>query len=185
VTDTATTPAPAAPVAAPVAPAPVAAPPPAAPREVVDTRALVESERAKAAAEIEAARKAAADEVAKVRAEADARILEVEASSVLRAIGVLRPDHALKLMGDQLAVVNGKLVSRADPTKAAADTIKAWVEGEGKYMLGPSIPAGGSGAPASAATPAGKPAPDLHTPDGAQSFVDDILTRAITAARKV
>ena len=172
--------APATPAPAPVAPAP-AVPAPASP--IVDTRALVEAERAKAAAEIDAARKSAAEEVAKVRAEADAKILEVEATSVLRGIGVLRPDHALALMRSQLAVIGGKLVSAADPTKSATDTIKAWVEGEGKYMLGPSIPAGGSGAPPTASAPPQAPTHNLRTSEGAQARADDTFLAAMKSRR--
>ena len=163
--------APATPAPAPVAPAP-AVPAPASP--IVDTRALVEAERAKAAAEIDAARKSAAEEVAKVRAEADAKILEVEATSVLRGIGVLR---------SQLAVIGGKLVSAADPTKSATDTIKAWVEGEGKYMLGPSIPAGGSGAPPTASAPPQAPTHNLRTNEGAQARADDTFLAAMKSRR--
>lgn len=163
---------PAAPVA-PVAPVqaslPLVAPPPV--DQSARLRAELDAERAKLSAEVEAARKAAADEVARVRAEADARVLEVEASSMFRSLGVVRPDHALRLMGDRLAVVNGKVVDRADPTRPALDTIKAWIETEGRYMLAPSIPSGGSGAPAAPAAPKAQTPTDLSTPDGRKAYV--------------
>lgn len=178
--DTPTTPTPttaAAPVAAPAQPA-LPLPTPGAERLVdVDPRDVVrlrdEADKAKAAAD--KARAEAAAQIAAARAEADARVLEVTALAELKAVGIVRPDHALALLRDRLTVVGGKLVSRDDATKPGVDVIKAWVEGDGAYMLGPRVPSGGAGAPASSTGTASAPPIDLSTKEGMTAYARGIL----------
>lgn len=167
----------AAPVAAPAQPA-LPLPTPGAQRlEDVDPRDVIrlrdEADKAKAAA---AKAKAEADaQIAAARAEADARVLEVTALAELKAVGIVRPDHALALLRDRLTVVGGKLVSRDDATKPGVDVIKAWVEGDGAYMLGPRVPSGGAGAPASSTGTASAPPIDLSTKEGMTAYARGIL----------
>lgn len=179
--DTPTTPTPT-PAAAPVAAAPVQPalplPTPGAERLVdVDPRDVVrlrdEADKAKAAAD--KARAEAAAQIAAARAEADARVLEVTALAELKAVGIVRPDHALALLRDRLTVVGGKLVSRDDATKPGVDVIKAWVEGDGAYMLGPRVPSGGAGAPASSTGTSSTPPIDLSTKEGMTAYARGIL----------
>ena len=178
--DTPTTPTPttaAAPVAAPAQPA-LPLPTPGAERLVdVDPRDVVrlrdEADKAKAA--VDKARAEAAAAVAAARAEADARVLEVTALAELKAVGIVRPDHALALLRDRLTVVGGKLVSRDDATKPGVDVIKAWVEGDGAYMLGPRVPSGGAGAPASSTGTSSTPPIDLSTKEGMTAYARGIL----------
>lgn len=184
-----TTPTPTA-VAAPTAPAPVQPalplPTPGAQRlEDVDPRDVIrlrdEADKAKAAA---AKAKAEADaQIAAARAEADARVLEVTALSELKAVGIVRPDHALALLRDRLTVVGGKLVSRDDATKPGVDVIKAWVEGEGSYMLGPRVPSGGAGAPAAPTGPASAPPVDLSSSAGMTAFARGLLGGSVARLR--
>ena len=179
--DTPTTPTPT-PAAAPVAAAPVQPalplPTPGAQRlEDVDPRDVIrlrdEADKAKAAAD--KARAEAAAQIAAARAEADARVLEVTALAELKAVGIVRPDHALALLRDRLTVVGGKLVSRDDATKPGVDVIKAWVEGDGAYMLGPRVPSGGAGAPASSTGTSSTPPIDLSTKEGMTAYARGIL----------
>lgn len=179
--DTPTTPTPT-PAAAPVAAAPVQPalplPTPGAQRlEDVDPRDVIrlrdEADKAKAAAD--KARAEAAAAVAAARAEADERILEVTAMAELRAAGVVKPEHAYKLVRPTLAVIGGKLVSREDATRTGVDVIKAFLDGEGSYMLGPRVPSGGAGAPASSTGTASAPPIDLSTKEGMTAYARGIL----------
>ena len=177
--DSTTTPTPT-PAAAPAPPAIPAQtlPTPGAERLVdVDPRDVIklrdEADKAKAA--VDKAKAEAAAAIAAARAEADARVLEVTALAELKAVGIVRPDHALALLRDKLTVVGGKLVSRDDATKPGVDVIKAWVEGDGAYMLGPRVPSGGAGAPASSTGTASAPPIDLSTKEGMTAYARGIL----------
>lgn len=177
--DSTTTPTPTA-VAAPAPPAIPAQtlPTPGAERLVdVDPRDVIklrdEADKAKAA--VDKAKAEAAAAIAAARAEADARVLEVTALAELKAVGIVRPDHALALLRDKLTVVGGKLVSRDDATTPGVDVIKAWVEGDGAYMLGPRVPSGGAGAPASSTGTASTPPIDLSTKEGMTAYARGIL----------
>jgi hypothetical protein len=149
------------------------------PGEVARIRAELDAERAALRAE----KAAASAEVTRVRAEADARILRVETTAAFRGLGFdeARTAAALKLMGDQLAVVDGLVVSRADPKVPAGDVIKAWVEGDGAILRPPTVPAGGSGAPSSTSMPAAAKATDLSTPEGATAYANALLARGVAA----
>lgn len=149
------------------------------PSEIARIRAELDAERATMRAE----KAAATAEVTRVRAEADARILRVETTAAFRGLGFdeARTAAALKLMGDQLAVVDGMVVSRADPKTPAGDVIKAWVEGDGAILRPPTVPAGGSGAPSSTSMPAAAKATDLSTPEGATAYANALLARGVAA----
>ena len=149
------------------------------PSEIARIRAELDAERASLRAKAEAQ----TVEMQRVRAEADARILRVETTAAFRALGFddARTSAALKLMGDQLAVVDGLVVSRVDPKVAAADVIKAWVEGDGAILRPPTVPAGGSGAPSSTSVPAAAKPIDLSTPEGATAFANSLLARGVAA----
>lgn len=187
--DTTTTPTPT-PAAAPAAAAPsqptLPLPTPGAERLVdVDPRDVIklrdEAEKAKAAAA--AAKAEAAAAVAAARAEADERIKEVTALAELRAAGVVRPEHAYKLIGPSLTMIGGKLVSRDDATKPGTDVIKAFLDGEGAYMLGPRVPSGGAGAPAAPTGPASAPPLDLSTSEGMTAYARGLLSGSVARLR--
>ena len=179
--DTPTTPTPT-PAAAPVAAAPVQPalplPTPGAERLVdVDPRDVVrlrdEADKAKAAAD--KARAEAAAQIAAAHAAADARVLEVTAMAELRAAGVVRPEHAYELIKGRLTVIGGKLTSRDDATVPGTQVIKTFLDGEGAYMLGPRVPSGGAGAPATPNGPASAPPIDLSTKEGMTAYARGIL----------
>lgn len=176
--DTTPTPTPA---AAPTAPPAIPAqtlPTPGAERLVdVDPRDVIKlrDEAEQLRASLDKIKAEAAAQIAAARAEADARVLQVTALAELKAVGIVRPDHALALLRDRLTVVGGKLVSRDDATKPGVDVIKAWVEGDGAYMLGPRVPSGGAGAPASSTGTASTPPIDLSTKEGMTAYARGIL----------
>lgn len=178
------------PAAAPTAPTPVQPslplPTPGAERLVdVDPRDVIKlrDEADKARASLDKLKAESAAAIAAARAEADARVLEVTALSELKAVGIVRPDHALALLRDRLTVVGGKLVSRDDATKPGVDVIKAWVEGEGAYMLGPRVPSGGAGAPAAPTGPASAAPVDLSTDAGMTAYARSLLGGSVARLR--
>lgn len=134
--------------------------------------------RAEAAArEVEAAKA----EAARAKAEALQVRKRAELTAALSAAGVINPTHALRLVEDDYDVVDGKVVSRAMPDKDIATAVQTWAQGDGKYMVRPSVPGGGSGAPPVAGGVPGLGAQplDLRTSDGATAFVRNLTHQAL------
>ena len=109
-------------------------------------------------------------EAGKLVSEANARILKSEVMGALKALGVIKPEHAFKLLRDELEMIGDKIVKKGQPEVDFSVVIKEWIEGEGKYMLPPSIPAGGVGVRSVASAPASEPSLDLNTLEGATAF---------------
>ena len=101
----------------------------------------------------------------------------------LRAAGVMRPEHAFKLVSPSLAVIGGKLVSREDATRTGVDVIKAFLDGEGAYMLGPRVPSGGAGAPAAPTGPTSASPVDLSTDAGLTAYARGLLGGSVARLR--
>lgn len=133
---------------------------------------------------------AAAKETAAAKAEAAAArtaALQVqkraELTAALAAARVVNPAHALKLVEEDYDVVDGKVVSKSMPDKDVNAAVAAWALGDGKYMVAPTVPGGGSGAPPVAgAVPGVGAAPiDLRSSEGATAFVRNLTHAALSS----
>lgn len=155
---------------------------PAAPNPPADPPATGDADfykrRAEAAArEVEAAKA----DAAKARAEALQVRKRSELTAALAGARVVNPAHALRLIEDDYDVVDGKVVSKSMPDKDVAAAVQAWALGDGKYMVAPTVPGGGSGAPPVAgAVPGVGAAPiDLRSSEGATAFVRNLTHAAL------
>jgi hypothetical protein len=162
------------------APAPAGAPPTGA-APGVDPTALANAQREVQIANAKAAQAVReAEELRRKAQEADA---ERERSMVRTAVTnaaakarALNPDHVVALRAADFIVHNGKVVSKADPARDVDVCLAEFFGGDGKYLLAPAVPGGGSGAPATQVVQQSQPA-DLSTNEGLTR-----LTRQLTHA---
>lgn len=126
-------------------------------------------EAQKALAEAEAAKKAqaqAVDEANRVRVESAI----TGAAAKARA---LNPGHVAALLGGKVKVGEGGKLSVDGSDKDLDAYVTEWLSGEGKHFLPAAVPGGGSGAPASPASPPQVKTYDLKTAEGMTAYARD------------
>lgn len=110
------------------------------------------------------------DEIRTLKAAADTSALDRFLTDEAVKGRVLKPGHAVRLVGDQYEVVNGKVQVKGKPDIDPAKHFADWIgSDEGKYLVSSTIPEG-SGAKISTPVPASKPI-DLSTPEGMTAYV--------------
>lgn len=145
----------------------------------IDPAALASAQRDAQVAQAQAAQaRKEADELRRKAQEADAErersIIRTAITNAAAKAKALNPDHVVGLRAADFIIHNGKVVAKADPSKEVDTVLGEFFAGEGKYLLAPAVPGGGSGAPSTQVVQQGA-APDLTTNEGLTK-----LTRQLT-----
>jgi hypothetical protein len=81
--------------------------------------------------------------------ETDSMLVKTAIMQVASEAKASNPEHVYKLHKDDYTVHRSNVpgaqptvVLKSDPTKSPSIVLKPWFESEGKYLLGPSVPAG-------------------------------------------
>jgi hypothetical protein len=78
----------------------------------------------------------------------------------------LNPSDVYKLFKDDFIIHEGRVVSKADPSKDAATILGTHFDGPGKYLLAPALTGTGAGVPNNPQVPPQKPPVDYSTDEG-------------------
>lgn len=109
-------------------------------------------------------------QVRELRAELHARIIREKVMESALAARAIAPEDVLALVGPQLSVTNGEVRVKGQPDKDVGAYLSEWFRAR-PHMLAPTVPAGGSGAPAAVQPPVQAAPVDLRSAQGATSFV--------------
>lgn len=132
-------------------------------------------------AKAEASAKAATEAAAKAARALEDAALDTQLSNALATAKVLNPAHATALLRSRFALVDGKVVSKDDPTKGVTDVVTGFLADEGRYMLPAAVPGGGAGAPSTPSAPAAAKPHDLTSNAGQTAFARQLTHDALTA----
>lgn len=157
---------------------PAGQPPAGGAPDAQTVQALANAQREAQIAQSQAAQaRKEADELRRKAQEADAErertMIRTAITTAAAKSKALNPDHVVALRAADFIIHNGKVVSKADPTKDVDAILGEFFNGEGKYLLQPTVPGGGSGAPATQVVQQGKPL-DLSTNEGLTALARQI-----------
>lgn len=164
-------PAPVQPAAPPAPAAPLPPPPPAG-----QSKEALEAEVARLRADTEAARRLNTElSQAATQAKAELHRTLVTAELTALATKTVAPAHVVALVREAFEVdAHGKVTVRGRSDVTPAQYMEAWLAGEGKHFLPPSVPAGAGSSAFPGSAPQAQPM-DLRTASGATSFVHSLL----------
>jgi hypothetical protein len=122
-------------------------------------------------------------QAADARAAEDSALIRASIVQVASESKALNPEHVYRLHAQDFIVhrsgVAGAaptVVLKADPTKSPKAVLEPWFQTEGKYLVGPSVPAGAGLGGSVGAPPAAKPDPIVLTTDEGLTRVTRGLT---------